>query len=149
MKRYLISFAALVLSSVLAFAQDLSFSFDFTYKVDTQVPVIGSGKVLLKNDCYHVVLDSVDYWCDGQTCWIVDDDSKEVYIDYPADYSEYLKTAEISYSGNVPSRAVIKMEDGSKATLTIKNYVPNPSVDRLFSFDVKSLSSDYVVTDIR
>lgn len=149
MRKTLISLLTVLISSGISFAQDFSFSFEFTYVLDTKVPVNGSGSVLLHNDCYHIVLDGVNYWCDGQTCWIVDHESKEVYIDYPGDYSDYLKTSEISYSGQVPSQVVIKMKDGANATLSIKNYVLNPTVNQLFSFDTDSLSSEYIVTDIR
>lgn len=149
MRHFLISVLALLIPAGISFSQEISFSFDFTYVLDTKVPVNGSGSALLHNDCYHVVLDGVNYWCDGQTCWIVDEESKEVYIDYPADYSGYLKTADISYSGKVPSKVVIKMEDGTKATLSVDNFILNPTVDQLFSFDTESLSPEYIVTDIR
>ena len=149
MRKYLMAVLVLVLSAGIAAAQNISFSFDFTYKLDTKVPVNGAGSVILQNDCYHVVLDGVNYWCDGQTCWIVDHESKEVYIDYPSDYSDYLKTADITYSGNIPSQVVIKMEDGSKATLSVKNFISNPEVNQSFVFDIDNLSSEYIVTDIR
>lgn len=149
MRRFWISLLTVLISAGVSFAQDISFSFDFTYTLDTRVPVNGAGSVVLQNNCYHVVLDGVNYWCDGQTCWIVDDESKEVYVDYPADYSEYLKTAEISYSGKAPSQVVIKMKDGARATLSVKNYVLDPTVTQPFAFNTENLSSDYIVTDIR
>ncbi len=149
MRRVLVSFLALMFSCVGSFAQEKSFSFDFTYVLNTGVPVNGSGSALVRGDSYHIVMDGVDYWCDGKTCWIVDTGSKEVYVDYPGDFSYYLQNSEISYTGKSPSQAVIKMKDGSTATLSIMNYVSNPPVNQSFVFNTSALSSDYIVTDVR
>jgi len=149
MRRILILFVLTLIPLCSSFAQSRSMSFDFTYLVDSQPPVKGSGNALICDDNFHVILDGVDYWCDGQTMWIVDKSSKEIYIQEPEDFSVYLKTAILSYSGDVVKGAEIKLEDGNKAILQISNYSVPDSGKISFRVDVSKFSTDYIVTDLR
>jgi len=53
----------------------------YTYKVNGNVPMNGSGELKLQGDCFIMKGDGLEIYCDGKTRWTVDTGAEECYIE--------------------------------------------------------------------
>ena len=60
-----------------------------------------------------------------------------------------LQTVTLYLDGAVPARVSIVVEDGTETLFRITGFTVKEKSDAAFSFDIASLGSDYVVTDLR
>lgn len=168
-------------------------SFKYSFEVQGDVPVKGSGTAVLKGNAFHIFGNGLEIWCDGKTRWTIDRGSREAYIetveiesvDYLANPATLLgaltrafqinsvsdvtlsgkklqafnltpsiddtglKSVMLYMDGSTPSRVAITVEDGTKTLFRLSDYAVKEKSDAGFSFDIASLGSDFVVTDLR
>ena len=67
----------------------------------------------------------------------------------PAVEDTGLKTVTLYLDGAVPARVSIVVDDGTETLFRISGFSVKEKSDAAFSFDIASLGSDYVVTDLR
>ena len=93
-------------------------------------PVHLQGTLVLQGNCYLAKGNGMEIYCDGTSRWTVD---PEVYIEDAGGIKEILES------------------DNSIKSLSIKNikYIPQTGGLRDFRFDISSLDSSWVVTDLR
>ena len=60
-----------------------------------------------------------------------------------------LDAVAVYLDGSVPARVLITVEDGTQTLFRLSDYRVKEKSDAAFSFDIASLGSDYVVTDLR
>ena len=60
-----------------------------------------------------------------------------------------LQSVSLYLDGSVPARVEITVEDGTVTLFKIADFAVNEKSDVPFTFDIASLSPDYVVTDLR
>ena len=117
--------------------QDSRISLDYSCTIKGKVPVKSSGTILVQRECYCVKTSALEIFCNGSTRWVVDRESKEVYVEAAEGTGEFIKKAD-SYLKNI--------ED-----LNIRNVSYSP-IDKdlsAFVFDCTSLPDNWVVTDLR
>ena len=66
------------------FAKSLSegcASFGYSYSMEGQVPLTGSGTIRLQDDAFTMQGDGLEMYCDGSTRWTLDTVAEECYIE--------------------------------------------------------------------
>jgi len=56
-------------------------SFGYSYSMDGQVPLNGSGTIRLQGDAFSMQGDGLEVYCDGSTRWTLDTAAEECYIE--------------------------------------------------------------------
>lgn len=67
-----------------AFARTLSSGevrFKYGFEVKGDLPLKGSGAASLCGNAYHIIGNEMEIWCDGQTRWTIDRNTREAYIE--------------------------------------------------------------------
>ena len=67
----------------------------------------------------------------------------------PAVEDTGLREVVLYLDGAAPARVSIKVEDGTETLFRISGFTVKEKSDAAFSFDIASLGSDYLVTDLR
>lgn len=67
----------------------------------------------------------------------------------PAVEDTGLESVTLYLADAVPARVGITVEDGTETLFRISNYAVHEKSDAVYSFDIASLGSEYVVTDLR
>lgn len=109
----------------------ISLQYDCTWTQD--VPLRLTGTLLIQGDCYRAEGNGTLICCDGRNRWIVDPESKEVYIETAEGLEELLAMRE--------SLSELKLSD--------IRYLPLSEDLSPFVFDTETLDPDWVVTDLR
>ena len=66
-------------------------TFKYSFEVQGDVPLKGSGQASLQGPCYHVFGNGLDIWCDGKTRWTIDQSAREAYVEaVEVESSDYL-----------------------------------------------------------
>lgn len=168
MKRILTLISSIILSQLIL-AQDVVSEFrrqldagrvtmNYSFKMQGDVPVIGSGVLVIQGQCYALEGNGIKVLCDGSTRWTVDPAAKEVYIDKaegtgeftddPRQYLDNLQNLK-SNGGNISGSYCPK--DGDKLDFKLTGISTSPVSDDLsaFRFNAATLSGGWVVTDLR
>ena len=110
----LLGVAAAGQNVVTDFAKTLSdacASFGYTYSMSGQVPLSGSGTILLQGDAFVMKGDGLEVYCDGATRWTVDTAAEECYI-------ESVKEGGLDYEAN-PALIVGAVDKAFKLKKTV------------------------------
>lgn len=67
----------------------------------------------------------------------------------PAIEETGLQSVVLYMDGSVPSRVAITVEDGTKTLFRLSDFSVKEKSDAVYTFDIASLGSDFVVTDLR
>lgn len=134
-------------------------SCSYSYTMRGSMPLKLSGTAEMKGHMYHTTADGgLETFSDGTTCWVVDRKAKEVLIS-PAGESmvsridEYIPYVHIShFDGKSLSCTIVRKDqdidiDFSASGITLAE--PSSSDDSRFVFDVSTLDSSWLVTDLR
>ncbi len=152
MKKLILSLACL-LAFLQGQAQDWTkqcVSFDFSYRVEGNIPLSGDGHARLQGKCFCVKAGLVEYWCNGETQWVIDKEAREVYIQAAEDYASFLKSLDVKTSGGKVTGATVTLDEETKLVLDVRNLENAALVDAAeFAFDTSVLTKDYVITDLR
>lgn len=105
---------------------------NYTCSISDLSPVSIKGKLVIQGDCYFAEGYGMRIYCNGNTRWTIDTDSKEVYIENAGGIAEVLL-----YKDSVSN---LKVSDVRFSA---------PSEDSVFSFDTSTLDSSWVITDLR
>ena len=153
MKKLILSLACLLAFLLQGRAQDWTkqcVSFDFSYQVEGSLPLSGDGHARLQGNCFCVKAGLVEYWCNGETQWVIDKEAREVYIQAAEDYTSFLKSLDVKTSGGKVTGATVTLDEDTKLVLDVRNLTNAALVDAAeFAFDTSSLTKDYVITDLR
>lgn len=90
------------------------------------------GKLVVQGDCYYAEGYGFRIYCDGGTRWTIDRQAKELTIEKAYGIAEVLMLRD----------AVTKLE------ISDVQYSPQ-SESSVFSFDVSTLDSSWIITDLR
>lgn len=127
-------------------------SMDFSLKgTDPEGVVVSSetGKAYMQGDCYRIECGDMLICCDGTSMWLYNRDSEELVIDCD-EALPFMKATDVKkdQKGNVNATYV-----ADDITFKVKvSNITNPSATfapSFFVIDVKSLSEDVIVTDLR
>lgn len=134
-------------------------SCSYTYTMRGSMPVKASGTAEIQGHRYHTTADGgLETWCDGTTCWMVDRKAKEVLIAEAGEsmvshLDEYIGYVHISrFDGKNLSCTIVREDrdvdlDFSASGITLTES--SASDDSRFVFDVSTLDSSWIVTDLR
>lgn len=150
MKRVVLALAC-VLCCLSAHAQfgNRNLSFDFSFTAEGDMTVTGNGSAVIQDDCYHVDTNGLDIWCDGQTRWTIDKESKEVYIEDAGNVASFIDYMDTRKLEGTSGRVELGLTDGTEVHLDVKNLNMTDPQNLCFTFDTGTLSKDYVITDLR
>lgn len=105
---------------------------NYTCSISELSPLTIRGKLIIQGDCYFAEGYGMRIYCNGSTRWTIDTDSKEVYIENAGGVEEVL-----GYRDSVSN---LKISD--------VKYSPQSS-SSVFDFDISTLDSSWVITDLR
>jgi len=166
---------ALALVSVLSFAQDrialldkavgkrVSFNYVYSYDDGKGLQEVTKGKVIAEGECFMVTGMGLTSYSDGSTCWMVDSKEKEVVIQAlsqedpftnPAllvnSYRNYMDSIVVKNEGPDSLDIFLLLDNNTKIRFVLSSVkFSDPAGTEEFRFSTSSLSSDYVVTDLR
>ena len=140
--------------------------FDYRYLISEDgkpFKAVTSGSVTVEDNAFRVTGLNLEIVSDGTTRWSMDPEAKEVLIERvekdniftnPAilitSYKDHLDMLKVKSSGSDSLDAVVTFDERVKGEFILKNVRFLPKGDKKdFTLDVKSLGSDYVVTDLR
>lgn len=109
----------------------ISLHYDCIFTGDA--PVRLSGTLLVQGTCYRAVGNGLEIYCDGQSRWTVDPESREVYIEATEGLEELMAWR----------------DSLTELTLTDVRYSPQSGDLSPFVFDTAGLDGAWVVTDLR
>ena len=185
-----------LLGKFVAAVSSSSVSFSYSYRIDDgKSEIRGDGTVKMQGSAYMVSGNGLEVYCDGETRWTVDRESREAVIesydpaqpDYtvnPAvllmhfDKAFTLQDSSVLDDGSVECHlepagdgvdmrnlTMVLSADGSRiiragfvtgvrtsAEFDISSFATGPAAPDTadtYSFDVSSLDSSYIVTDLR
>ncbi len=127
-----------VISEILSMVQN--HRVDASYSCEMNVSgteVIVKGRITAQQNYYFVSGNGLDIYCDGQSRWTVDTESKEVYIEAASGLKEFLSDPD-SYLGALSN---LEIKD-------VKYSDPEGDIGR-YRFNTGSLDSSWVVSDLR
>ena len=176
MKRILTTIAFFSLACVLCLAQGRKIdvlekaagqriSFNYIYSLDQGegMKEVTRGEVTAEGNCFMLTGLGLKTWSDGNSCWMVDEEAKEVVIDRIANDDIFTNPALLVSNYRAFSDDIkVKKEGADYIDFTLKlddditlRFVLNeirysePSGVAEFTFDTSSLPSSYVITDLR
>ena len=174
MKRFCI-IIALALVSVLCFAQDrialldkaagkrVVFNYVYSYDSGKGMSEVTKGKVTAEGECFKLTGLGLTSYSDGSTCWMIDENEKEVVIQplskedpftNPAllvsSYRNYMDKITVKSEGADSLDIIFQLDDNTKVRFVLSSVkFSEPGGTEEFRFSTSSLTSDYVVTDLR
>ena len=163
MKRTVLITMALMLAAAGLHAQDIlaristdRITCKYSYTTTVPFALSFSGDAVVQGDCYHLVGNGLEIFCDGENRWTMDTDAKEVYIEEAGEtlgiLQEFLKYAtDIKYNSDGISGTFTDPLDDNLVKFNLSSIEYAPATEDLSGFvlDVASLDSSYVVTDLR
>lgn len=134
-------------------------SCNYKFTLDLPEPVIMTGFILIQQDCYYINANDTQIYADGRVVITVNNSEKEVTIEkaYPSNSVSYwLKTFgentyDLSFEENSFKGTYVFPRTGTELNFIIMDIQiqeNDPDITP-FSYDTESLSSDWIVTDIR
>ena len=175
MKRIVTGLTAILLS-LSAFAQgaipildrvpDHRVLFHYTYSLSQggkPMTQITDGDVVVEDNAYRLSGLGLEVRSDGTTRWSMDRDAEEVLIEtvakedlftnpalFISSYKSYLDKIRVNSSTSNSLDVTLVLDEETSARFVLKNIVFEPKQGKSdFTLDVKSLSSSYVITDLR
>ena len=140
-------------------------TFNYVYSLDQGKGMneVTKGSVTVEGNCFVVSGLGMKSYSDGANLWMVDEKSKEVVIDAvsaddvfsnPAllisSYRNYLDQIKVNREGADSLDITITLDEGTKARFKLTSVLfSEPEGADGFSFQVTSLPSEWVVTDLR
>lgn len=131
----------------------------YSYDVDGNVPLNGSGTAILEGNCFRLSSGSLLILCDGTALYTVDTSSKEAYIENADEAGSLLKDPQ-SLLANIKdlkigsasvSGSLKDAQNGSTLhfrLLDIQKGAASGKTDE-FRFDPAAAGTDWVITDLR
>ncbi len=120
---------------VLSRIQDNRISLDYSCTVKADVSLSSKGNLTVQQNCYRLISQDIEIYCDGSTRWYVDRSSREVYVEKSEGTPEYLNPDYVSAIESLKLKNVV--------------YLPLDDDISIFTFDCSSLGKDWIITDLR
>ena len=142
-------------------------SFDYSYLLSLkgeEMHEVTSGKMVVEDNCFNLSGLGLIVLSDGKSRWTIDNEAKEVLVEEvdeddvitnPAliisSYKGFGDNLKVNSSGPDSLDLTLRLDEKSSARFILKHIVfSDPTGEKKdFALDVKSLGSDYVVTDLR
>ena len=77
----LTSFAQTSVDGFFAKVGESRVSFDYTFLVNAQTKIKGSGDVTVQDDAFRMNGNGLEVWCDGSVRWTIDRDGEEAVVE--------------------------------------------------------------------
>jgi len=166
----------LSLVSLLCFAQEGSIalldkaagkrvSFKYTYSLNqgSGMKEVTKGDVIAEGSCFLVTGLDLKSYSDGETCWMVDESTKEVLVDNVANddvfsnpallianYKNFLDKIHVNKEGKDSLDVTVDLDEETSIRFKLTSVVfSEPQGKAEFVFDTSALPSSWVVTDLR
>lgn len=128
-------------------------SCSYSYTLKGNVPIKGSGTAVICGTSYHISENGLDTWCDGNTVWTVDSESKEVVVSEggnsilanPGAYRSIVQN--LRYDGRSLSCTI--ESQSSEMDFKASGITVTPSSEESFAFDTAGLPKSWIITDLR
>ena len=146
-------------------AEGQRISFKYTYYIDKGdgMKEVTRGEVTAEGNCFRLTGLGLKTWSDGTTCWMVDEEAKEVVIDAIAEedvfsnpaimvssYRSFSDDIKVNKEGSDYLDFTLKLDDEVSLRFSLKGIrFSEPSGVEEFTFDTSALDSSYVITDLR
>lgn len=141
-------------------------TFHYTYSLSRNggdFSPVTDGAVTLEGNAYKLEGLGLEVISDGSTRWSMDRDARELVIEtvekediftnpalFVGSYKQYLDKMQVNASGAAFLDVTLSLDTDTKARFLLTDIVfMEPQGKSDFSLDEKSLSKDYVVTDLR
>lgn len=141
--RKVFTFVLIVLTAVSALAQERSafdafasslttgeVSFNYSFKVKSDVPLSGSGSAILSGASYMIKGNGLEIWCDGKTRWTVDRTACEAYIEaVEEDSADYMANPAMLLGALSQAFDIREIKSGSFNGASTKDIYLEPSIE--------------------
>lgn len=107
-------------------------TFSYTYSVDSQVKINGSGTAEVQGDSFYMKSSGMEIWCNGKTKWTVDRASSEAVI-------ESVESSSNDYYSN-PARLIGSL-DAAFVRIGVSSGVFRGKNVKIFSLEPKSVGN--------
>ena len=141
-------------------------TFHYTYSLSkngADFSPVTDGEVTLEDNAYILEGLGLEVISDGNTRWSLDREAKEVVIEsvekedlftnpalFIASYRQHMDKMEVNASGAAYLDVTLNLDTDTRARFLLTDIVfMEPKGKSDFSMDEKSLSKDYIVTDLR
>lgn len=142
-------------------------TFDYSYQLSLKgedMHEVTSGKMIVEDNCFNLTGLGLSIVSDGESRWTVDNEAKEVLIEEVdeddvitnpvliiSSYKGFGDNLKVNSSSSDSIDLTLRLDDKSSARFILKKVVfSDPTGEKKdFTVDVKSLGSEYVVTDLR
>jgi hypothetical protein len=121
-----------VLSDFMQKASSSYVTFSYTYSVDSQVKINGSGTAEVQGNSFYMKSSGMEIWCNGKTKWTVDRASSEAVI-------ESVESSSDDYYSN-PARLIGSLNAAFTSDIVSSGTFNGKSV-RIFSLKPKSVGN--------
>lgn len=138
--------------------RDYCVCLDYSFTIKGELPVNGSGNVVIQGEAFRTSGNGLTVCCNGTTRWTVDENAKEVYIEKVAPGEKagniirgYLKDI-VNYSSGKDSLKGVVKRDGNTVEVSLHNIrISEPGDDMSrFTFDTGALDpAIWIVNDLR
>lgn len=109
-------------------------SAEYSCSIDLEgTAVLFKGKVTAQGECFHLIGNGTEIWCDGKSLLIADPAAKEAYIEPATTLSLYIEA----------HRESVRELEISKVS-----YSPASDDIRDFILPMESLGKDWIITDL-
>ena len=141
-------------------------TFHYTYSLSQKgadFRPVTDGSVVVEGNAYILEGLGLKVISDGHTRWSQDGDARELVVEkvqkedlftnpalFIASYKDYLDRITVNSAGDNSLDVTLTLDEETRARFVLKDIVYGALQGKSdFSLDEKSLSSDYVVTDLR
>lgn len=141
-------------------------TFHYTYSLSkngADFSPVTDGEVTLEDNAYILEGLGLEVISDGNTRWSLDRAAKELVIElvekedlftnpalFVVNYKQYMDKMEVNASGAAYLDVTLNLDADTRTRFLLTDIVfMEPKGKSDFSMDEKSLSSDYIVTDLR
>ena len=119
----------------------------------------GNGSVEVQGNAYHMVGNGVEIYCDGMTTWMIDESSKEVFVEAAdTQTAGYLANPVIllmNLEDNVASykvdgdKIILELSEGMVLEIEIKSMTGVPNKKSEAFRPPTKFDSSWIITDLR
>lgn len=109
-------------------------SADYSCSIDLEGTTMHfKGKVTAQGECFHLIGNGTEIWCDGKSLLITDPAAKEAYIEPATTLARYIE----AHRDSVRELEISKV-----------SYSPASDDLREFIFPLEKLEKDWIITDL-
>ena len=129
--------------------------------VMSQTRIKGHASIEVQGEAYIMKTEGLDVYCDGETVWTIDDDSKEVYIESVSESGQLgldnallalldSDSVDCSFSKDGTLQAMsVSLPDGTSVSADVLSFETGNKKSVTSFRPQYEFGSDWIVTDLR